>query len=415
MKFSQDVTERVNERGNHVVMGLRIFRTGTFTDMYGMEHTWDDSHLSLMVLHFALLKDSGIFPDVPVREDHSMSVSKVVGYYEKVYLDPTDPSFLCADIEFTEPDAYGKWQRRTWRARSIEIGMYETNDHRSYFPTVLGLAFVDIPAVEGLHSRQRGPFQFHQAVLDNEETQMHKSAEEWAKDPEGWTAAAVYAHWLQSANYAQALQDWERGAIYAKALEDEAARQNPPAPEPPTPGITPPVAPHAAPPAPPAPAPAPAPAPTMFRINGTEQVSDFARIQTHIDTLEEFRRETTATYRADFVAQLAKDNKIAAPQIEMLTEHAKSLNDEQFANFRASYENAPSLSMFGQQAQQETAPGNPGTGSGTPTPEDQLAIAEETVAQHRRAGMAEEKVVKTASYAKLVAAGRVPAPTSTSN
>lgn len=413
MKFSADVRERLNERGNHVVEGLRVFRTGTFTDMFGMEHTWDDAHLSLMVLHFALLKDSGIFPDVPVREDHSMSVAKVVGYYEKLYLDPSDPQFLCADIEFTEPDAYGKWQRRTWRARSIEIGMYETNDHRSYFPTVLGLAFVDIPAVEGLHSRQRGSFQFHQAVLDNEETTMQPP--DPAKDPEGWTRAAVYAHWLQAANYAQALQDWERGALYAQALQDEAARQaggtTPPAapPAPPAPAPSPFAAPPAAPPAP------PAPAPLMFRINGSEQSSDYARIQAHIDTLEQFRTETTATYRVEFVEQLAKDNKISASQIENLTNHAKSLTDEQFANFRASYENAPSLSLFGQQAQQETAPGNPGTGGSAPTPEDQIAVAEEIVAQHRRAGMPEEKVVKTDSYRKLIVAGKVPAPSTTNS
>lgn len=402
-KFQAGVAERTNANGNHVLVGLRVFRVGTFTDMFGFEHTWDDTHLDLMVLHFGLLRDSGIFPDVPVRADHGSSVRNVVGYYESLYRDPEDNQFLSADIEFTEPDAYEKWQRRTWRSRSIEIGMYETNDSRSYWPVVMGLAFVDIPAVEGLHGRQGSKFHFSQALQDNEENNMHKTAEEWAKDPQGWAAAAVYAQWVVAANFAQACENWEKAVNYAKALEDEAAAQNPPAPPaPPAPGVVPP-APHAAPPA--APPTSAQPQPMAFRVNGS-QTSDFSTVQAHIDGLEQFAKETREAGRQAFVEKLATDNKIAASQVAGLMAHALSLNDQQFMSFRASYDAAPALSIFGQQVQQDTTPGDPGTGGPSqPTTAQEIETLKGIVQQHRYTGVSEEDLAKKSSYKRLVALG----------
>lgn len=404
-KFASNVRDEVNAQGNHVLRGLRVFRTGTFTDMFGYEHTWDDTHLELMVLHFTLLRESGLFPDVPVRADHTFSVANVVGYYENLYRDADDPQFLSADIEFTEPEAYQKWVRRTWRARSIEIGMYETNDNRSYYPTVMGLAFVDIPAVEGLHGHARDKTHFSQAIMDNEEKTM--PAPDPKTDPEGWTKAVAYAQWVEAANYAKALDDWTKAVVYAKAIEDEAAAQNPPAA--PVEGV-PPVAPFgAAPttpttPAPPPPTPTPPP-PTggtmAFRVNG-QQTADFRTVQTHIDVLEQFRKETSDTVRRDFVEGLAKDNKISAAQIDGLSNHALSLSDEQYASFRASYDAAPSLSMFGQQVEQDERSGDT-SGSHPVTSADDPEVLKEIVAQFRRIGMDEAKIVKTDSYKKLVA------------
>lgn len=389
--FASSVRERTNEHGNHVLEDLRIFKTGTFTDMFGYEHTWDDIHLDQMVMHYQILKDGGYFPDVPLRVDHSSSVQSVIGYFESVQKDPTDPQFLAANVEFTEPDAWDKWQRRTWRSRSIEIGMYETNDGRSFWPVVMGLAFVDIPAVEGLHGRQRNSVGFSQAITDNEEGQVPPDIN---TDPEGWIKAVNYAAWLDAINYAQACVDWERAANYAKALEDEANAQVPPTP--PTPGITPAPAPHSAP---------PQGQPLLFRVNGT-QTADFRAIQSHIDTLEGFREETVKLGRTSFVEQLAEDNKISASQIPSLCLHAQSLSDEQFASFRATYEVAPKMSLFGQQAEQDTTPGAPG--GSTPASGDDPEVLKEIVAQFRRTGMSEEKIAKTDSYKKLVALNQAP-------
>lgn len=392
--FASNVKERTNSDGNHVLEGLRVFKVGTFTDMFGYEHTWDEIHLDQMAMHYQLLKDGGYFPDVPVRADHSSSVRNVVGYFESVYRDPADPSFLASDIEFTEPDAWDKWQRRTWRSRSIEIGMYETNDGRSFWPVVMGLAFVDIPAVEGLHGRQNS-VGFSQAIIDNEEGQVPPDIN---TDPEGWIKAVNYAAWVQAAEYAQACQDWERAVMYAQALEDEASKQT----TPPQPSITP-----ATPPPAPAQHQAPPPVgghPLLFRVNG-QQTADFRAIQSHIDTLESFREETVKLGRTTFVEELAKNNKIMASQIPSMSLHAQSLSDEQFASFRATFEAAPSNAMFSNQGQQDTTPPNPG---GAPANGDDPEVLKEIVANHRRTGMSEEKIAKTESYRKLVALGQAP-------
>lgn len=391
--FASSVKSYETDQGTHIIENLRIFKVGTFTDMFGQERTWDDVHLDQMVAHYHILKDGGYFPDVPVRADHTFSVKDVVGYYQDIYRDRDDPNFLSATIEITEDDAWQKWERRTWRSRSIEIGMYETNDGKLFHPVVMGLAFVDIGAVEGLHARQKqSDFQFHQVITDTEETSM--GVPDITKDPEGWIKAANYAKaladWTTSANYAKALDDWTAAVNYAAALEAEHGEGEDG--EEPPPGTPP--ANHNR------------PAPTAsFRVNG-QQTQDFRQVQAHIDTLEQFRSETTDANRQSFVEQLATDNKIAATQIDSLAAHALSLTDEQFSTFRATYESAPSLSVFGNQGRDGDNP--PGTPPGTPpasSSDDELETAKEIVAQHRRAGMSEEKVQKTASFKKLVAAG----------
>lgn len=408
-KFAREVGHRETPRGTHILEGLRIFRTGTFTDMFGQTATWEDYHLQLMVAHYQILKDGGYFPNVPIREDHTSSLAKVAGYFENVYLDSEDPSFLSSDVEFTEPQAYDKWYRGTWRARSVEIGMFETNDGKFFWPVVMGLAFVDIPAVEGLYRSGMRPEKGYsqQVINDMEEGSVPPDIN---TDPEGWIKAVNYAAWLQAVNYAKACEDWERAVVYAAALEAEH----------PTPGIVPGIAPHGAgqpdpapnpaPPAPaptPSPQPAPAPPPTQptaqFRVGG-QVTNDFRAVQAHIDTLEQTIAETVHLGRTEFVAGLARDNKIAASQIESLTAHALSLSPEQFASFRVGFEAAPASSLFGQHGQQPAGtPSNPGTP--VPSAESDLEVAKGIVRQHRNAGMAPDSLKKLPSYQKLVKAG----------
>lgn len=419
--FASNIKHRTGENGNNILENLRVFKVGTFTDMFGFEHTWDDLHLDQMVQHFHFLKDADYFPHVPIRAGHTMSIKDVIGYYEDIYRDPDDPQFLSATVEFTEPDAWEKWERGTWRSRSIEIGMYETNDGRSFWPVVMGLAFVDIPAVEGLHGRPNNPkFSFSTYVTDTEENNLfpdiNTDPEGWARavnaDPEGFNRAAAYARWIDCANYAQACQNWVDAVNYAHALEQEQARQtgngttdatqpsitppvNPPAPTPPVP-------------TPPAPHSAPTPQVMQFRVNG-QQTSDFAAIQSHIDMLEGYRAESIEMGRRSFVQELAQNNQILATQIEGLTNHALSLTDEQFASFRQMYENAPVMPGFGHQGHQsgETSLPNPAVAnhSGQGQPQGDIELAKEIVSQHRKSGMNEEKVKATPSYQKLVAAG----------
>ena len=404
-QHATSLIERETSTGTHIIENLRIFKVGTFTDMFGIEATWDDVHLDQMVAHYHILKDGGYFPDVPVKSDHSMSVKDVVGYFEDIYRDKDDPNFLSATVEITDADAWEKWDSRTWRARSIEIGFYQTNDGKTFYPVVVGLAFVDIGAVEGLHSRTRNhnTHNFHLVVTDNEETSMPPDIN---TQPEEWIKAVNYAAWVQSARYAQACQDWERAVNYAVALEREAAAatgagQGQDGTQGGQGGGQPPAITgqqnHSQPPVHP---------PMAFRVNG-QPTTDFMTVQAHIDTLEQYRSESITIGRSDYVEQLARDERITAAQIESLTAHALSLTDEQFKTFRATYDNAPKMTVFGNHGGQGPQGGennqNQNFGS-QQTTEDELETAKEIVKRHRLAGMSEDKIEKSASFKRLVAA-----------
>lgn len=135
--------------GTFAVHGLKVFKAATFKDSRGRKKTWTVDELDQIVTNFNGLRASGNLVDVPVRADHSGSVNSVLGYYTALR---READFLVADIEFTEPDGADKYRRKTFRSRSIEIGAYETNgqEPKTYYPVALGLAFVDLGAVEGL-------------------------------------------------------------------------------------------------------------------------------------------------------------------------------------------------------------------------------------------------------------------------
>lgn len=133
----------------HVIAGMRIFRVGSFKNSDGESTKWTSADLHQMVENFNALKDDGTFPHVPVRENHGRDVRSVVGYFTALRV---EGKFLVADLEITEPTAADRYTRGTYRARSLEVGTYETNKGVAYYPTVMGLAFCDIPAVEGLYA-----------------------------------------------------------------------------------------------------------------------------------------------------------------------------------------------------------------------------------------------------------------------
>lgn len=396
--FGSDLAVEETAKGTHIVKDMRVFRTGTFTDMFGNESTWTDAHLAQMALHFAYLREADIFPNVPVRIDHLTSMAEVIGWFSSVHLDPTDPDFLSADIEFTEPDAFEQWQRGTLRNRSLEVGMYRTNDGASYFPCVIGLAFVDIPAIEGLYAAPKSEnSMFSQLIADKEATAVDINDPRWpdavryaqwaqaaqyAQAAQDWEAAATYAQWEQAASYAQACADWETAANYAALLQAQGG--NPTDPTPP--------APFGAPPAP------PAPQAYSFRVGGAT-ITDPVMVQAHIDGLEAYQQTTLNAFRTSYVEQLALDGKIGRPQVETLTAHALSLTPEQFDAFKASYDAAAVSSLFQSQ-------GNPNPDGPTPSSAPSLAqqeLLEEQVKQLYRSGMTPEQVEKSSIFKNLQA------------
>lgn len=125
-----------------LLKGVEIFKAGIYR---GKKYTKTD--LQKMVDNFNLLKKKNIFPNVPVRVDHTNLASGLAGYVEKLRVKGKK---LIADLDITEESIYKKIKKTTLRSRSVEVGTYEDNKGNDYFPVIIGVAWVDIPQVEGL-------------------------------------------------------------------------------------------------------------------------------------------------------------------------------------------------------------------------------------------------------------------------
>lgn len=366
LSFSLALLDAPIVGADNVVRHLKIFKAGTFADSLGRVATWTNKHLEAMVAHFAHLRDLGVLPNVPVRIDHTVSMKDVVGWFHNVYLDPNEPGFLFGDIEFTEPDARAKYDRKTLRNRSIEVGAYETNTGEKFEPVVLGLAFVDLPAVEGLFRSPNAPTSAHSATGDQ------SPGTGSAPNNQGDTMSGT-----------------------TTTTSEPGTGTTPPATPPATPPETPPATPPASSTEPATHARSANTAHT-FRVNGAE-TTDYSAVQAHIATLETFRAETLEHTRTSFVDGLAAANKITNPMKESFRALVLTMTAAQFEAFAKGWDNAPAANMLGQIEVGGT--GTPPPAGGTqPTELDDLR---EIVANHRRSGMTEEALVKTKSYRRL--------------
>lgn len=338
--------------GRATLTGLRVFRTGSFVDAYGFESTYTREHLQEMVDHARLLAD--VFPNVPFRADHSRSVNNVVGYITKQYL---DGDYLVVDMEFTEPDAAAKWERGTYRARSSEIGFYDTNDGAIYYPVLLGVAFVDIPAVEKLYSKDQGG-----------------SSDE---PPTRYFTEAIQP--MNTSNPAQ--------------IQVDTA----PAQRPPDANVT--VALELKPAAAPEAALAAEAKPQTFSFGGRTLTA--AEVQAELDRIAIAEKEQFNAARAAFARSLVDQNKLGAPQLDAMAELAQSLDPDQFSKLQAVFAGAPALSIL---ANHGDGISNPDGHKGEPTEaEREIAKLEGIVAFHRRSGMDPKVLQGLESYQRLQA------------
>lgn len=347
-----------NPAGNTVVQGMPVFKSGTFKDSMGNQNTWETQHLEQMVFNFGMLRDRGVFPNVPVRDGHRSPFGgggQVIGYVTNLSHDATTGRLL-ADYEITEPDAAAKIARGTLRGRSAEIGMYETNDEASYWPVFQGFAFVDIPAVEGLYSK----------ADDNEFVIMTEQKEHSVTEEQPQGAPA------------------EGTPPVGQPGENHPASPNP---APVVPATEPIAGTHSAP-----------ASVATFSINGTP-TTDFAAVQAHITALETAQSEQRDTGRRAYVSALANDRKITQPQVEALTTVALSMDDTQFAAFRAAYDAAPTQSLLDVHA----GPTDSAHAATTQAEHSEMSTLEETLAMHRRSGIPEAQIEKMPSFIRLQA------------
>lgn len=329
-----NVTFEQTARGTWVTRSMKIFRSGSFKDSSGSEESFTDADLAAMVTNFKTLRASGLFPNVPVRANHSRDVENVVGYVLDLQV---NGSFLVADMEITEPDAKTKLERGTWRARSAEIGTYETNDGNAFYPVLWGVAFVDIPAVEGLYTKSSEDLIVKEFDVDND-----KGA------PKQEQIATFAIGGVPTSDVT---------AVQAHIAELEGR---------------------------------------TFTVAGIA-TSDFAAVQAHIDALEQFAAEAKIAARDAFIDGLATEGKIGAPQVEALKEFASTLTTEQFDAFQAGYAEAPTLSLLAKHGG-ETEP-TENTVDDEHLAE--MAKYEEVVAMHRRAGTSEDQIKELPSYKQL--------------
>lgn len=347
--------EAPQQAEGNVVRALKIFRAGTFKDSRGRLSTWTREDLAKMVENFTTLRTNGVLPNVPVREDHSDTIDKVIGWFHALYVDPTNPDLLLADVEFTEPEKLAKYQRGTYRSRSSEIAKYEDNDGNEYAPVVIGLAFVDLPAVEGLFrlSSNDGsnPAQGDPSPSSGQGSSHTKEKKKMAKF---------------KLNGSTETEDEAQVQAHIAALEAFRTSAEP-------------VLGH------------------KFKINGME-TNDFAAVQAHCLALETFRTETISSGRTAWVDALAKDGKIANPMIESFKNLVGTMDDAQFTAFKATYDAAPKLPLLGQHA----GGNDGGSGGGDPRAEE-MTLLEDIIQQHRLAGKSQADIEGLTSFKKLQA------------
>jgi hypothetical protein len=347
-----------------IVKNVAIFRSGEFSDSMGYEHVWTDFHIQAMESNFNLLFSSGTFKDVPVRAGHpelfSNNMKNLIGYITAVYatkatnpIDGEEYTYLMADYEILDPEAITKITSGLWRNRSSEVGFYVANNRAEYWPCIVGFAYVDIPAVEGLNFSKYAGNGTEYTIVDATK---------------------------------------EVGQVATETKQENGQAQ---APASAVPAVTPEVSAHAAPPAVPQ---VPAVSAPKFFVNGSE-ISDPKLVQDHITELEQFAKETKEASRKAFVNGLVEKNKIFAIHRKSLEDLALSLNDEQYGHFTASYADAPEIPLLGNHSVQPEAGGTPSGQGGAPDP--QVEKARRIYNRHVQANMPAAQLAETPS-AKLL-------------
>lgn len=233
----------------------------------------------------------------------------------------------------------------------------------------MGLAFVDIPAVEGLYR-----------IADTGDTHMSKTPEEIAAEVEAQAAAAKAKAEADEAE-AQAKADADAAAAQ-KALDDAAdaalaeadaaakaaGRQL--------------VSAHSG---------GQVQAHT-FRVAGAD-VNDFAKVQEHIQNLETFRTDTINATRTGFIDGLVATNVLPAPQADQFRKLIPDFSNDQFEAFKAGFEGMPTANIFGKHdvAQHSTADART----------DRISVLEGIVQSHRYRGATEAQIQETSSFKEL--------------
>jgi hypothetical protein len=381
------------------VENFPVFRSGTFRDSMGIQHTWEPIHLDQMVANFNLLKARNIFADVPVRKGHGAlfgdPIDSLIGWHTDIRKvkriashDGKEYDFIDVDFEILDPEAQAKIEAGLWRNRSSEIGSYTTNDEAEFWPVYHGFAFVDIPAVEGLSGYSKnveGVGSKFSICFENSEEAPVSGTQE---NPEGTKPQAEDAE-SQPTQSAQVVppvtpaqgvteeQDKEKEQEEVEVAQTQVVSQEE------KPETTQPSA-HSA------------QRSFQFKISGSP-TTDFAAVQRHIEVLETFQRETLENARKNFVNGLVTANKVPATQLDGLTEFALGLQPSQYEAWKKIYEDAPAMPLFGNHS---TSTSNHSNG-GPSDNEARIEVLKGIVKHHKDSGLSQDRIEQTSSWKEL--------------
>jgi len=358
-----------NSDGTLSVKGVAVFRTGTFRDSMGDQHTYESMHMAQIVSNFNLLRSQSILPDVPVRCDHPAFLGNVmrdvIGYTDSLStVEMVNPAsgvtetYVVADFTILDPSAADAVESGLWRNRSAEISRYISNSETEYWPVLTGFAYVDIPAVEGLNfSKIAKRYEGTDTVVVNELT------EDTVADENG--------------------------------TGSESGSEN-----------------HGAPARPATPA-----APFTFSLGEGRSTTDFGQVQTFINglistnaalttevtDLKATQAEQTKANRENFVTSLGTDNKILASQVDGMKELVSDMSDEQFGKFQALYSSAPVLPTLGTHEVTPQAGGE--QNQGQDAADEKVEAAKRQYARLKVGGMKPDQLAATSQAKVLKAAG----------
>jgi hypothetical protein len=406
--------KKVEDKTVLVLQKVPVFRSGSFRDSMGFQHTWDDIHIQQMVNHWNLLRDRKILESVPVRKGHggflSDPMDSLIGWHtdlsaekRKNPIDDKEYTYLDADFEILDTDAQNAIDSGLWRNLSSEISSYVTNDEMEFWPVYSGVAYVDFPAVEGLREFSKTNSMFSLMFEnDKEAPDVSESANNNGpanQSGTGGQATPPPANGPAGTTPPPAENGGEQTPPPAEQTDENNGTTTETGEQDHTKGGK----------------------LFAFKLNGqfgvgipiaglsATQYQAFMGAQAHIDALEQYRKEQIQANREEFVKGLAEGQNptILASQIPSLTEAALEMSDSAFAKWSAVFKasspssnTTPPQQLFQQHGQTQGGTNQPQQAAADEL-QDQIDIQEAIVADHRRSGRTQEQLEKMGSYQKL--------------
>ncbi len=144
------------------IYGIEIFAPGTYRGI-----AFRDEDVKEIAENFPKLKEKAGL-DVPLKVDHRDEAEAIIGWISQLYI---KEGKLYADAEITEPVAYEKIVRGTWKKVSCEIYLDFTDEEgKSWGKALRAVAIVAHPQVKKIRGLEVA--RFFEKILNGKEVMM---------------------------------------------------------------------------------------------------------------------------------------------------------------------------------------------------------------------------------------------------